>query len=217
MMTEREIELSFEMARHSDEELLNIVGVNSSQYRQEALDMAIDELVRRGLPYSSAGPRSKYYDYDVKSELKGVGGWLLLLCLRLTIFGPIFLLITLFGAISTSNEYSIAFAQAPGFTVVIIVIVCSIYIVPMLFGIYAGIALWTIRKHAVRLTKIATLIFLGLNLLDILAALGMAALGRQVANLSGAYVALNLPILGGNIVWYAYLNRSERVKNTYVN
>src|SRR5207253_2710222 len=107
------------------------------------------------------------------------------------------------------------FAQSPKLTVVIISIISSIYIIPMLFGVYAGVALWTIKRHAVKLAQIATMIFIGLNLFDICILILWQALSRSQSNADPSFLFLNLTILAGNIVWFAYLSKSDRVRNTY--
>lgn len=214
-MTAEEIKLRYEMSKRTDEELLMIAGVNSADYRQEALNIAGEELIRRGIPFTSAGEIEPGYRF--KPEVEGVGGWLLFLCIRLMIIGPLLLLVTLGASLTDDIQRRVAasFAKAPIFTAIRIVIVGSIYFVPMLFGIYAGFALWTARKHAVGVAKIATVLFLGLNLFEI----GMVALASFVPQLRPgqappSFAFVILPLLG-NMLWYLYLHTSVRVKNTY--
>lgn len=215
-MTAEEIQLRYEMSKRTDEELLMIAGVNSADYRREALNIAGEELIRRGIPFTSAGEIESGYRF--KSEVEGVGGWLLFLCLRLTIIGPLFLLGTIWAALTDNvqKQYSTAFTQAPIFTTILIVIVGSIYFGPMLFGMYAGFALWTVRKYAVGLAKIASVLYIGLNLFEITLLLvlpGPAAQQQPGQNATGIF--MNVWLLMGNVLWYLYLSMSVRVKNTY--
>jgi len=214
-MTAEEIELRYNMSKKTDEELLMIVSVNSSDYRREALNIAGEELTRRGIPFTSASEIES--GFKLRSELQGVGGWLLFLCIRLTIFAPISFALSVMVALSNEavmRQYSAAFTMMPIAMTIIVVLLGSIYWAPIIFGMYAGFALWTVRKHAVRLAKIATGLFIGLNLLEIVLTLLTPANiwqpEQKVAN-----IFWNVSLLSGNVLWYMYLNMSKRVKNTY--
>lgn len=73
-----------------------------------------------------------------RGEPVGVKGWLVLLCLALTVFTP---LITIANLTSAYQETSPLFAQFPRVrTVLIVDTVLSAGL--MCFSIYAGVALW---------------------------------------------------------------------------
>lgn len=236
-MTAEEIELRHIMLKRSDEELLTIVRVEAGDYRHEAINIAIEELTRRGIPFSSASQLPFFSTSQISfpsevqiaeyrspfGELKGVGGFLLLLCIRFTIISPLFTIIVLFYAISTSKKIADEFAQTPKITVVGVAIGCLVYIVPEIFGVYAGVTLWAIRKRAVRLAKIATLIFIGVNILNIIVFLFLGQTSSLLeskfslvkANAQDPALWWEVARLGGNVMWYAYLSKSKRIKNTY--
>jgi hypothetical protein len=224
-MKAEEIELRYKLSNNSDEELLMIVGVKSNDYRKEVLDYAMEELTRRGIPFSAAGEygmeeltrRGIPFSPDgeialrVMNEpgLKGVEGWLFFLCLRLTIITPTFFVLSIL-ATGSINIYAAAFSPAPITTTVLILI----DIFPVCFGIYAGIALWAIKPNAVKIAKISHIIFMVYNLIVILVILLVKIPQSQPDNYFTSF-PMHILILVGNILWYIYLSSSERVKITY--
>src|SRR5208337_5486904 len=82
-------------------------------------------------------------------QYKGVAGWLLLLCLGLTVFTPLVTLVALAAGYSESSKY---FDRFPGLLVITLVdTVLSLGIAS--FSVYAGIGLWRIRPGAVQTAK----------------------------------------------------------------
>jgi hypothetical protein len=145
------------------------------------------------------------------SPYKGVGGWLLLFCLALTVLSPLVTLVSLVGGYSESSKY---FNQFPGL-LRINVIDAILSVSLMAFSIYAGIGLWTLRPGAVQMAKRYLWFFLGYHaiaaFLPFLAGLPSAANDAMLAEVAKdtfrgvIYFA----------VWYSYLNKSERVRATY--
>ena len=122
---------------------------------------------------------------------KGVGGWLLLLCLGLTVFSPLITLGSLAVGYSQSSKY---FDQFPGLLVIVVVdTVLSLGL--MAFSVYAG--------------------FLGYHIvaaiLPFMAGLPSAANEAMIAQV--AKDAFRGVIFFA--VWYSYLNNSKRVSATY--
>lgn len=154
-------------------------------------------------PLSPAAPVAPRY--------KGVGGWLLLFCLALTVFSP---LITLGSLVASYKEYSQYFGRFPGLGV-ITVIDTFLSVGLMAFSIYAGLGLWRIRPGAVQTAK--------RYLLWCLAYLVVAAVLPFMAGLpSQANDAMMAEVVKGAArsvayfaIWYSYLNTSKRVKATY--
>lgn len=142
---------------------------------------------------------------------KGVRGWLLLFCVSLTILSP---LITVFNIISGYQEVSPYIAVFPGLlTITIIDAVLSIALTG--FSIYAGIALWKIRTNAVKIAKKYLLTMLGYSILSAFLPF-MAGLPSEAnqSMISGVAKSLFRAIIYV-AVWYSYLNKSVRVRETY--
>jgi hypothetical protein len=142
---------------------------------------------------------------------KGVGGWLLLFCLVLTVFGPAITLYSLFSGFSESSDY---FDQFPGLRV-ITVIDTALSLALMAYSLYAGIGLWSVRPGAVRTAKRYLLCSLGY--LVVAAILPFCAGLPSSANeaMIGEVAKNTLRGVVYFAIWYSYLSKSERVKATY--
>ena len=142
---------------------------------------------------------------------KGVGGWLLLFCLGLTVFNPIITLVNLAWGFSQNVEY---FDQFPGL-LVITAIDTLLSLGLMGISVYAGIGLWSIRPGAVQMAK--------RYLLCSLAYLAVASILPFMAGLpSAANEVMAVEVFKDVIrgiayfaIWYSYLNKSKRVRATY--
>jgi len=117
---------------------------------------------------------------------KGVGGWLLLFCLLLTVIGPLVLLVSLAAGYSESSKNFEQFI----FTLLTLGL--------MGFGVYAGTGLWSIRAGAVGMAKLYLLCYLG---------------SIAVASILNAKVEVQGVL--SFVVWYSYLKKSKRVRATY--
>jgi len=142
---------------------------------------------------------------------EGVQGWLLVLCLMLTLIGP---------AISAglmAGEYAAVapdFAAAPGLETTLLVSL-AMTACAVAFGAYAGLQLWRVRPNAVRTAKRALLLGLAVDVLT--TTLGIAA-GHVPAGDTGllrSTLIHALPSLLFFTLCFAYLNKSSRVEATY--
>lgn len=140
-----------------------------------------------------------------------VGGWLLLLCIVLTILSPLRTFINLVYSYSVTAPY---FGYYPELkTLFIIDGVLSTAL--MAFCIRAGIALWTIKSGAVKMTKKFLILFLCYAGISVILPF-MVGLSEEEANEMVPEVVKSLAqalIFFG--IWYSYLNVSKRVKATY--
>ncbi len=213
-------ELKANMSKLSDEELLAIVGVNSTSYREEAIYFANEELTTRGIPFSSAGETAPPPTQD-ESRYRGVKGWLLLFCLNLTIFSPLYTL-SMIGKII--EKLSTEIAQLSDRTIIIIsicwaIFICLIVIGILLFGIYAGLTLWSVKYNALKNVKrylLARLIFF-VCLPTILIPLNIYFESQGTERISmTAYIFPLLYEAFWVAIWYSYFTSSKRVKATYV-
>jgi hypothetical protein len=190
----------------NSEKSVNCAGCGWTREQNEDYKKTITETINPSqTPYASTS-------VAIDQKYKGVGGWLLLLCLGLTVFGPIMTIVNLGIGYS---EYSAVFDRFPGIKrITIIDTLLSLGL--MAFSIYAGMGLWSIRPGAVQMAKRYLLTFLGY--LPISAVLPfMAGLPSAANNTMLAAVAPGI-IKGviGFIIWYSYLNNSKRVRATYV-
>ena len=143
--------------------------------------------------------------------LRGVKGWLLLLCLLLTVFDPFVVLITLF-AVSDGARASYE-ANPPLFRLILISGVLRIGLA--VFSMYAGLSLWRIAPKAVSTARryLVSVAFLSVLLLFLPSLVGLSndeSWGVSQENLFNA-----LLIVVYVAIWYTYLGRSKRVGATY--
>jgi len=128
-----------------------------------------------------------------KKEKKGVLGWLLFLCLYLTVFRGLFLTTMALFAIPSSalRAYIILYGLDFG------------------FSLSAGVLLWRKASDAVTYAKIYFI-------LQPYIVLGIAFLLSQVAS-SGVVQTPSLAVMPAvnSIIWFCYLTFSRRVKHTY--
>lgn len=147
----------------------------------------------------------------MEPQYQGVGGWLLFLCVSLTILAPLFTVIVFAAGYREASEY---FDEFPGLQV-ITVIDLFLSLGLMAFSIYAGTGLWSIRPGAVRVAKQYLLCYLGYRVI--------AAILPFMAGLPAEANGVILEEVFGDLfrgviyfaIWYSYLNQSKRVNATY--
>lgn len=149
---------------------------------------------------------------DQQQELKGVGGWLFLLCINLTILDPFANLFNLAIGTHFSRQH---FDHHPALQHLLLVNgLCSIGLA--VFSIYAGISLWRVFPNAVITAKK----YLGAAFLYSLVSLflpHLIGLSEEVRKEIGAANLLNSIVTVIYLyAWYQYLNRSKRVRATYL-
>ncbi len=119
---------------------------------------------------------------------KGVGGWLLFLCLSLVIFSPLLMIRDLYSA-KGMNPF-----------------LFLINVALLIFSVYAGIGLWKIRKGAVKIALIY---------LNVLVLLAFFSLIYSMVKGTYVYYSGMLSPFVYSIIWTSYLIKSKRVKATY--
>ena len=152
--------------------------------------------------HSRSGPRSDF-------EFRGVRGWLLALCLMLTVIGPA-IAVWLMVIEYTSAEP--LFRESPGRQAAalgsLLLSGCSV-----VFGAYAGLRLWLVLPNAVRTAKYALLFGLAV---DIVTTAFEAAAAQVPSDRLLFQVEISLlPTLIFFTVCFTYLNQSKRVYATY--
>jgi len=146
-----------------------------------------------------------------ETEPKGVGGWLLLLILILTVVGPIWRAFRTFQRWEGLRQSTPEYAAAAEFSL-LQSIGWGTYIVTTVIGIAIGILLWKRHRRSTVLIAIA-----GIWLMSPVAELvsyliGLIVVGERVliSNLRFMIVPLASAAL-----FTAYLLKSKRVRNTY--
>lgn len=150
---------------------------------------------------------------DHGTDLRGVRGWLLLLCLFLMIVMPLVAILGMIGALQRA-----AAAPALG-TVLLPEIVVELALAA--FSIYAGWALYRMRPNAVRVARAYFITILALSIfgLVMLLAAGAAQSESQsnalIDTLRGPAVVAGIRQILIAAVCLLYLQRSKRVRATY--
>jgi len=196
-----------DMNSRSDEELLKIwIENDREEWRDEVFSGIEKILIERGQKL----PPQRETQEVIKEESKyyGVKGWLLFFCLSLIILSPI---LTSFILITSYDEFLSLFYGYPALRVIaILYILINIGII--IFGIVAGVKLWTKRPNAVRITRAYLTAFLLFNIYGELLFFIMELLAHSV---SGSYLQ---GLIGSFIyffIWNSYFNKSKRVNATF--
>jgi hypothetical protein len=144
-------------------------------------------------------------------QYKGVGGWLMLLCVGLTILGPLRSLGTL---IQSYKEFSPHFGRFPVLRVLMDLDI-PLSILLAAFSIYAGNRLWQVKPGAVKTAKTFFLFMLAYTAITSVLPFS-TGLPPQFAS---AMIPEVMKGIFQNIIvaaiWISYLNKSKRVKATY--
>lgn len=147
---------------------------------------------------------------EVHSQYNGVGGWLLLLCVGMTILGPLFNFFYITQEIAASNKISAYYPEVE--TAVKIEVAFTIFLI--VCSMYAGISLWTKRPNAVFKAKIYLLLLPVITILSIFITYSMMPPVIQNALLKESTVPLIRTVLY-SVIWFIYLSSSQRVAETY--
>lgn len=136
------------------------------------------------------------------SSVVKVGGWLLFFCIILTIITPIFSFSTIIYVLVKMPlliKYAPDFALWEKIDLVMMVGIIS-------FSIYAGISLWKKKSGAVDLAKKYLIAFFIYSLVEAVIVLSYTKADVGM-NLLRSFVFVG--------IWYTYLTKSKRVKDTY--
>lgn len=141
----------------------------------------------------------------------GVQGWLLILCLMLTLGGP------LISAWLMAHQYAVLaphFASASGLQAAIFVSF-AIKASAVAFGAYAGLGLWRLRPNAVGTAKLALLAGLAAEVITTVIAVVVEPTHPMEGRLLRQVTIELIPSLAFFTLCFAYLNRSSRVEATF--
>jgi small basic protein len=144
-------------------------------------------------------------------KYKEVGGWLLFFCLTLTVFSPLITIISLLSAYSGSDR---VVDRYPGL-MVITDIDTFLSLGLMAFSVYAGVGLWRVTLGAVRTAKRYLLCLLAYAVVATILPF-IAGLPSKVNEAMVEFVFIGSFRTAVYVaIWYAYLNKSARVKATF--
>jgi hypothetical protein len=127
-----------------------------------------------------------------------VRGWLLLLCILLTVWNPARLAIVAASRVGSAAAITTLGLMVLGFRLVVTSV-----------GVAAGMALWHKRAGAIRFAKVSLM----LSAIEAVARLS-TRVGLSEAP-PGTRLPLALALIFYNAAWYLYLEKSRRVKATY--
>lgn len=149
---------------------------------------------------------------------RGVGGWLLFLIVTMLFVGPLAYVNSLLRSYHSAIEN---FARVPHpyahslFIVVEQLAGLALYG----YGVFAGVQLWKKRPSAVMHAKRFLLLYAAYHLADFAMGMNFASIMDPAGTLR-RYLSRQLPSQGRllvyPIVWYLYLLRSKRVRNTFL-
>ena len=144
---------------------------------------------------------------NLSDKLVGVSGWLLFFCVSLTILGPLEILYPLLRAL-ISGGTSLLSTNIPNNIFTPSAIFKFVTYGVTIYGIVVGIRLWLTKPHALREAKIFLIIVLGRNILYFAFSIASGVGLRQV-------LVVAIREIFSFVVWWIYLRKSIRVKNTY--
>ena len=148
---------------------------------------------------------------NTNTEYKGVKGWLLLLCVCLTILDPFSAFMTLIAITNATKPY---FGQHPGiFRLILIGGICSTCLI--VFSIYAGLSLWRIVPNAVTTAKRYLISAFLYSLFSIFLPAMVGISEGSFPDVAQTSSINNFVVMFYLSLWYLYLMRSKRVKATY--
>ncbi len=140
------------------------------------------------------------------NEKQGIGGWLLVLCVGLTILSP---LATLYSVAASWRAASPLFEKVQGLESILVMNTAMDFILTA-WACYVGVQLWRVKEGAVQAVRgflTALPLLRGLMFLFVLAS---PVYGFGFA----AFIALVQALIFAAI-WKSYLTNSKRVKATF--
>lgn len=185
----------------------------------DPIDLALLELKSQENGASEVSLKTTSLNYQlnlVKDRVSGVKGWLLLLCLNLTIFIPasylyqINCVLDLFN--STRNKILLLMFKA---LLAYNVLTIATMLFLAIFSFYAGLRLWHLKPRAVKTAKVFLITQLLLILVITIIRPFMTSTIDTGGKLFSAILISLIPSIFQFALWYLYLTKSSRVHNTY--
>lgn len=144
-------------------------------------------------------------------ELKGVGGWLMYMCVGLVFLGPAAILFQIFATLQTLDLIA---TEWPGFRPVFAMIsLLSVGIA--LFGIYVGVRLWGAHQDAVKKAVFYFYAQAGIPVLELFMVLNSAIPSDLQSDVVSGQIRHIFMAMVWAGIWVSYLKKSRRVKTTF--
>jgi hypothetical protein len=129
----------------------------------------------------------------------GIGGWLLLFCIVLTILSPLFTMLQILPLLRLRRmPYPSSMLD----------------MLRVFYGLGVGVFLWMKRPIALVLLRVYFIAFAVMAALAILAMIAISLRTHSSIFLSARFTAIGT-LLGYMMLWFAYFKKSVRVRNTY--
>ncbi len=153
--------------------------------------------------------------YEIEKEkaaVAGVNGWLLLFCISLLIVNPLF---AISGGISDYKDLLQYVSVIPG-VVPFLISTTIIRTAMAMFSIYAGYSLLKISHNTIRISKMCLLsLLISSILINFSPSIFLPLPSEDISEMNMAALKYSLRSFVYFIIWYLYLVKSKRVKNTY--
>ncbi|MFI5330514.1 MAG: DUF2569 family protein [Desulfobaccales bacterium] len=152
----------------------------------------------------------------VKGSASGVKGWLLLLCLNLTIFIPasyLYQINCVLDLFNSPRNKILLFMFKALLAYNVLTIATMLFLA--IFSFYAGLRLWHVKSRAIKTAKVFLVTQLLLILVITLIRPVMTATMDTGGQVFSAILISLIPSLFQFGLWYLYLTKSSRVRNTY--
>jgi hypothetical protein len=142
-------------------------------------------------------------------QYRGVGGWLLLFIVSLTIITPVF------QGYIVYNELKLYHAAPSPLLFKILAVDWSMRVILLVLGIYAGISLWRVKPGAPRVAKTYLVAVFAQQVVLLLMGFWIASKLAATPENIGSVIMEPLRSIIYVVIWYSYLNKSKRVAATY--
>lgn len=153
---------------------------------------------------------------EPKGSPKGVKGWLLLLCLNLTIFIPASCLYEANCILDLFNSHKNKILLFIFKTLLLYnVLIVAIMVFLAIFSFYAGLRLWQVNQKAVKMAKAFLITQLSLTAIIIITRPLIDFPFGDNGQFWGDIMKRLIPSLLYFSLWYLYLRNSKRVYNTF--
>ncbi len=144
-------------------------------------------------------------------DYSGVKGWLLMLCVTLTILDPLTGFFTLMGITNLLKPH---FNEDPGlFKIVLIQGICSTCLI--VYSMYAGVSLWKIVPKALTTAKQYLRLLFCYSFFAIFLPVLVGLSEKTQTDFYKMNPLNNILVMAYVSIWYLYLLKSRRVRATY--
>jgi Protein of unknown function (DUF2569) len=142
-------------------------------------------------------------------QYRGIGGWLLFFIVSLTIITPAF------QGYIVYNECKLYRTMPSSLLFSVLAVDWSMRAILIVLGFYAGIQLWLVKRGAPRLAKTYLAAVFAQQVVLLLMGFWIANKVAATPENIGSVIMEPLRSLIYVVIWYSYLNKSQRVAATY--